>query len=138
MPAAYRVMNSWVTFFALGFFLTLPLWGPQMSTWEGMILPVTTKVDWVDVTPAADGVEFRFAYSKLRSCEFVNVVMEDAKGREVTLDLVDRLAPPPSTRLIGKQVSRLWHADIPTLDGVKLFFVHRCSPLWLTVTQGAP
>lgn len=104
---------------------------------EGALLPVTSKIEIVETRPSGTGLDVRFAYAKHRSCELVSTLLKRGE-QEIEFNPVLNSSSIPTTRLPGQQVSRLWHVDAPTLDGLEMWFPHRCSPLWLTATQVYP
>jgi len=124
----------WVLLLLLAF---LPVYGPYMVYAEGVLLPVTSKIEIVETRPSGTRLDVRFAYTKYRSCELVSTLLKRGE-QEIDFSPVLGNAAPPTTRLPDQQISRLWHVDAPTLDGLEMWFLHRCSPLWLTATQVMP
>lgn len=110
------------------------LWSPFMPTLEGKLFPVTSFITPIDVVASGSGLDFRFSYIKNRFCEYLGVTARDDTGHLIDFDTVVDTPVIPS-KLPGARTSRLWHLNSPTLDGISIFYVHRCSPLWLTVTQ---
>ena len=125
------------TFIMWALLIALPIYGPVMPAFEGLILPVTTKIGPVNPVVTNDGgLEFRFQYTKLRACEYLGT---EARLAGYHVDFYPAPGQQSSgTRTTGAQLSQLWHLSNPTLNGVTIFFTHRCSPLWLTQTMVYP
>lgn len=120
--------------------IAIPVYGPLMPSLEGDLLPVTTRLVLLDpVTleplvpvPDPDGwISLRFSYEKLRSCQYVGVEAQVA-GLRIEMEQAEGST---GTRLPGKQVSSVWRLHTASLRYLKIFFVHRCSPLWITITE---
>lgn len=136
MRPSYRVVHSaaiWVLLLLLAF---LPAYGPYMVYLEGALFPVTSKIDILSQQIEDDGLTIRFAYTKHRPCELVSASLRRGEN-EVGFYPVSS-SSAPVTRLPGRQISRLWFVESQSLTGIDMWFVHRCSPLWLTATQVYP
>lgn len=133
-----RLVNNWASLLTLLLLVFLPVYGPFMTTIEGQLWPVTSKVDIIEERSADDGTGMlvRFAYTKYRACELIGTTMTIGT-QEIGFAPVAG-SNPPVTRSPGRQISRLWHADTPTLEDVSLWFLHRCHIFWYTVTQVMP
>lgn len=141
MSRSYDIVNNigiWTLLAVLAF---LPVYGPWMAYAEGHFFPVTSKVSIIEERPAQGpdgGINIRFAYHKYRACEIVSTTMKRGE-QDVGFTPVNSDAnSAPTTRLPGQQISRLWHVDANSLEGLEMWFVHRCSLLWLTATQVLP
>lgn len=137
MPRAFKVIDNYAALLLLLLLVFLPVYGPYMVKIEGGIFPVTSKVTIVEQHPVDGGLDIRFVYSKIRTCELVGTSLQIG-GQEIGFDPVLNGISSPPTRLPGQQVSRLWHVATPTLKGAEMWFVHRCHFLWLTATQVLP
>lgn len=132
-----RLVNNWASLLMLFLLVFLPVYGPFMTTFEGQVWPVTSKIRIVEQHVDTDGgLIVRFAYTKYRFCELVGTTMTIG-NQEIGFAPVAG-SGAPTTRSPGLQVSRLWKVDSPTLDGVSLWFISRCHPFWLTLTQVMP
>lgn len=113
-------------------------YSPLMPTLEGMALPVTTKIEIVGgVERGWDGIDFRFAYTKLRNCELLGTDVRGPGGKFVYFYPLPQQGAP-QTRGLGPQVSNKWHLGADSLEGLQMTFIHRCQPLWVTVTKVWP
>ncbi len=126
----------WFLFWAA--LVALPIYGPIMPMIDGFILPVTTKISPVHPVVTDDGgLEFKFQYTKLRACEYLGTEAR-LSGYHVDFGLAPGQLQMGGTRSTGAQISQLWHLDNPTLQGVTIYFLHRCMPLWISQTQVYP
>ena len=132
-----RILGNWASVITLLAMLFLPVYGPVMSYIEGDWWPVTSKVTFIESKSTDEGFVTRFTYTKNRTCELAGVVMRRG-GADVEFSPIFKSSQVAQTRLPGEQVSRLWIAAIPNLDGTELLFVHRCHPFWVTVTRVYP
>lgn len=128
---------SWPITLLLLFFAMLPIWGPLMPPLDGMVWPVTDKVRFTNQVAVDGGLNVRMAYNKLRDCQIIGVSM-DNNGVPVDFEPVAGSIDTLSTRGTGPQISRLWFAGTDDLKGVRLRWIHRCNPLWETVTVAFP
>jgi hypothetical protein len=128
---------SWPVTLLLLFVALLPVYGPLMPPLEGQLLPVTTKVRFVNVTPAEGGLRVRMSYLKLRDCQIIGVSM-DKNSVPIEFEPVAGSVDTLSTRGTGPQISREWFAGTEDLDSVRLRWIHRCGPWWTTVTLAFP
>lgn len=133
--AAMRVTWSWPVTIILLVMGMLPLYGPLMPTIDGSLLPVTSKVQFVDVHPVEGGLSVRLQFKKLRDCEFLGVTA-DRDGVSVPFDPV--AGGLPITLPTGDRVSRPWLLGTTDLDGIRIRWVHRCNVYYTTVTVGYP
>ena len=76
-------------------------------------------------------------YVKNRDCEIVGLAL-DRHGVPIEMDPVQNSKNRLTTRGTGLQVSREWFIAADSLDDMRLRFIHRCNPLWLTVTVAYP
>ena len=132
MSLASKMIASWPSLALLILAVLLPVYGPFMAYAEGSWFPVTSPIAIVTSEPAKDGLDIRYSYTKYRNCEFVGVSAK-IDGTEVGFEPV--LSSPPGTRSTGQQISRLWHLDAPSLDGVRIYFTHRCHPFWIVAAK---
>jgi len=128
---------SWPAVLTLLFLAMLPIWGPLLPPIEGAVWPVTSKVSFVEQSSTQDGITTRMSYVKNRDCEIIGVSM-DRLGVPVEFQPVSGSLDKLSTRGTGPQISRQWFIGDTNLEGLRLRFLHRCSPLWITVTLAYP
>ncbi len=135
MSLASKALMYWPTLVLLTLASLLPVYGPFMVYVEGAVLPVTTKIRVLEPVLLEDGLalNFRYSYTKLRACEYVGV---EARLGADRIDF-DRVPGQPvvGTRGPGRQVSAMWRLAATSLNGVEIWFIHRCSFLWLTMTK---
>lgn len=141
MPPSHKLALdmtwSWPVTIALLIAILLPLYGPLMPPLEGALLPVTTKVHFINVRPTDGGLIVRMSYVKMRDCQILGVSMDKNDVPiefEPVVGSVDALA----TRGTGPQISREWFVGSDDLDGVRLRWIHRCNPFWQVVTVAYP
>lgn len=115
--------------------LMLPIYGPMLPTIEGGLWPVTGKVEFIGVTEVDGGVTARLKYTKYRDCEYLGASL-DANGMPVDFEPV--AGGEPITVGTGERLSRPFFIGTKDLAGLRLRWLHRCSPYWLTVTVGYP
>jgi hypothetical protein len=135
LHAAFLVTHNWIAILIIGLILLMPVYIPMLAQADGTMFPVTTNMSIVPPVVTADGggLNFRFGYTKARQCEYIGI---EAKYRGVHADFFPLPGqPPPGTRLVGTQLSQMFHLDAPDLDGLDIWTIHRCSPFWLTVTH---
>lgn len=117
--------------------MALPIYGPLLGPIEGYLAPVTSKVTFVDVREFEGGTVLRMSYTKLRNCEIVGVSL-DRFGAAIRFEPVADSKATLTTRGTGPQISREWFVDAKSLDGLRLRWFHRCSPLYVTETVAYP
>ena len=110
---------------------------PLMPPIDGTLAPVTSKVTFIEQRAVDNGLVVRMRYVKNRDCELVGVTM-DRHGVPIEFDPVAGSENRLTTRGTGLQVSREWFIGADKLDDIRLRFIHRCNPLWLTVTVVYP
>lgn len=128
---------SWPAVLTLLFLAMIPIWGPLTPPLEGQLLPVTTKVKFINTRPVEGGVILRMSYEKMRDCQILGVSM-DKNGVPIEFEPVAGSLDVLTTRGTGPQISREWFAGTDKLDDVRLRWVHRCNPLFTTVTLAFP
>lgn len=128
---------SWPAVFVMLILAMLPVWGPLLPPIEGHVWPVTSKVSFVSVEPADGGFVTRMSYSKLRDCEILGVSM-DKNGVPVEFEPINGSVDILLTRGTGPQISRQWFVGSDDTKSLRLRFVHRCNPLFTTVTVAYP
>lgn len=133
---AIGVTWSWPITVLLLLLILMPIYAPLMPTIEGNFSPVTGKVEFVDITPVPGGFVARMQYIKLRNCEYLGASLDKA-GTPIEFSPYNG-PPPTGTFPTGPQLSRPWFIGAANLDGLRLRWVHRCNPLWLTVTVAYP
>lgn len=128
------VLNNGPILVLLALLVFLPVYGPYMVAIEGRLLPVTSRIEFTETTPTPEGgLDVRFRYEKYRDCEYLNT---QVRLGEVDLEFDPVRGQRFSTvRPLGFNVSRLWHLNVTSLEGVQMWFVHRCHPFWITVTK---
>lgn len=120
---------------ALLLVLGFPFYATTFPRFDGWLFPVTSKVELLDVQPTDGGVTVRLAYTKLRDCEYLGSTM-DRDGMPV--DFYPVTGGQPTTLATGRHLSRPWFVGSADISGLHLRFVHRCNPLYLTVTDVYP
>lgn len=128
---------SWPAVIVLLVLAMLPIWGPLIPPIEGTILPVTSKVTFIQQVPVEGGMQLRMSYTKNRDCEILGESL-DSNGVPIEFEPIAGSTDNLVTRGTGPQISRLWFAGTDDLTHVRLRFVHRCSPFWTTVTIAFP
>lgn len=111
------------------------VFAPMMPEIDGRIFPVTTKVSFFDVKATEGGLAARMSFVKLRNCEFLGASL-DRDGQSIEFAPVS--GEDPLTIAAGERVSRPWFIGSDNVLGLRLRFVHRCSPLYTTVTLVYP
>lgn len=134
---AVNVTWTWPVVWMLLIAAMLPVWGPLLPPIDGALAPVTSKVTFVGVTRVEGGLTARMSYVKNRECEILGVSM-DRGGVPIEFSPVTGSSDRLVTRGTGPQISRVWFIGDDNLEGLRLRFVHRCSPLWITVTVAYP
>jgi hypothetical protein len=134
---ALSVTWTWPVVVSLLILAMLPVWGPLIPPLEGMIAPVTTKVTFIDQTPVEGGLNVRMAYVKMRDCEIIGVSL-DKNGVPIEFSPVSGSTDKLLTKGTGPQISRVWFVGNDSTNGLRLRFVHRCTPLWTVVTIAYP
>jgi hypothetical protein len=107
--------------------------GPSL---ESRLLPVTTHAVVTEEVEDATGVLFFVNFVKRRQCEFLGLAWYIG-ARRVPVDFTptdqQRVL---GTRPAGPQEAGPWHLPgVRTLEGTQAWALHRCHPLWLTVTE---
>ena len=134
---AINVTWTWPMVIILLVLSMLPAWGPLLPPLEGAILPVTTKVKFINVKPVDGGLAVRMSYQKLRDCQILGVSMDKNNVPiefEPLVGSVDTLV----TKGTGPQISREWFVGVDSVVGIRLRWIHRCGPWWTTVTVAFP
>lgn len=121
----------------LGLTLIPLLW--QVGPWlEHRFFPVVEDVEIHDPTVTEDGVSFFVSFEKVRQCEFVGVAWYSGAVR-VGVEFAPGHNLYPATRPEGDQFAGPWLVrDVSTLEGTRAAAIHRCHPLWQTVSQFYP
>jgi len=132
MSLAIKSMTAWPMMVLLALVALLPLYGPWFPPIEGALFPVTSKITVGEAVAHDGSMLFRFSYEKYRTCEIVGVEAT-INGKPVDFGRADDT--PPGTRIPGDQTSRVWRLGSPSLDGLAVFFIHRCHPYWITITK---
>jgi hypothetical protein len=128
---------SWPAVLVLLVLAMLPIWGPLLPPLEGAIAPVTSKVTFIQQTPAEGGMTVRMSYTKLRDCEILGVSL-DRNGVPIEFVPISGSVDTLVTRGTGPQISRQWFIGSDNLDGLRLRWIHRCNPLFTTITIAYP
>ena len=118
-------------------FAMLPVWGPLIPPIEGAVWPVTSKVTFVDQTAVSGGLKARMSFTKLRNCEIVGLSL-DKNNVPIEFEPITGYIGSLVTRGTGPQITRFWFIGADSIDGMRLRFIHRCNPLWTTVTVVFP
>jgi hypothetical protein len=107
--------------------------GPHV---EGWLWPVTGRAVIESEEPGAGSVTFDVAFEKWRACEFLGLAWYDG-DRRIAVRFPGRPAGQGGSpsRPVGDQVSAGWRLDgVERLAGTRAVALHRCHPLWITVT----
>ena len=134
---AINVTWTWPVTIGMLVLVMIPIWGPLMPPLEGAVWPVTSKVVFVDQQITEDGRLVRMSYTKNRDCEIIGVSM-DRVGTPIDFEPVAGSLDALVTRGTGPQISRQWFVGDRSIEGLRLRFLHRCSPWWTTVTVAFP
>lgn len=134
---AIHVTWTWPAVIVLFVLAMLPIYGPLLPPLEGAVWPVTSKVSFVNAAPTEGGLTARMSYTKLRDCEIIGVSL-DRNGVPIEFEPVAGSLEALTTRGTGPQISRQWFIGADSTDGLRLRFIHRCSPWWMTVTIAFP
>lgn len=132
-----NVTWTWPVVICLLVLAMIPIWGPLMPPLDGTVWPVTSKVTFVDQQPTEGGLLARMSYTKNRDCEIIGVSLDRA-GVPIEFEPVAGSLEALTTRGTGPQISRQWFIGADSTDGLRLRFIHRCSPWWMTVTIAFP
>lgn len=128
---------TWPVTIILLIIAMIPVYGPLMPPIDGALWPVTSKVTFIEQRATEGGVIIRMRYVKNRDCELAGLAL-DRHGVPIEMDPVQNSENRLTTRGTGLQVSREWFIAADSLDDMRLRFIHRCNPLWLTVTVAYP
>jgi len=128
---------TWPAIISMLVLVMIPVWGPLMPPLEGQVLPVTTKVKFINPRPVDGGTHVRMSYVKLRDCQILGVSM-DKNGVPIEFEPVATSVDSLVTRGTGPQISREWFVGADSTEGVRLRWVHRCGPWWTTITVAYP
>ena len=137
-PSARAAMSftwSWPGTLILLAAVMFIMWTPVMPTADGLLFPVTSQIKFIDVKPVEGGLSVRMDFIKLRDCQYLGVAA-DREGIPIQFEPI--AGDEPMTLPTGQRVSRPWFLGTEHLDGLRLRWAHRCSPFWITVTQGYP
>ena len=128
---------TWPVMIVLLIIAMIPVYGPLMPPIDGTLAPVTSKITFIEQRAVDNGLVARMRYTKNRDCEIVGVAM-DRHGIPIEFEPIAGSENRLTTRGTGLQVSREWFIGADKLDDIRLRFIHRCNPLWLTVTVVYP
>lgn len=136
MSAVTKLAASWPSLLLLAMFSLLPVYGPFVGKLEGRFWPVTSPMSIVSIDPSGNGINVSYTVTKYRFCEIV--------GYSASVSGVDTLVTPiienwhfPMQGL-GLSPQRALHLSVSSLTGVEILAIHRCNPLYLTVTKIYP
>lgn len=132
-----RVLSKSGLAVALSLALTPALFsvGPEIET---RFFPVVENVQVENVTKVEEGVAFYVSFRKIRQCEFVGVAWYMGPER-VGVEFAPGHNLYPKTRPVGDQYAGPWMVrNIQSLEETRAFSVHRCHPLWETVSPFYP
>ena len=108
--------------------------GPLLET---RFFPVVRDADITSERPVEPDVIFTIRFGKVRQCEFIGLAwyQDDVRLRVDFHPDVD-VQPPAQTRPTGQQHAGPWRLrGVERLDGTRAFTLHRCHPLWLTISH---
>lgn len=132
MRKAWKLAGIRAVFFLFwALIMAIPVYGPFMGGLEGRFFPVTGNVVMKTLRHVDGGLIISYSFTKYRQCEFVGMSAEK-KNNQIAFFPLHRTY----THGVGEgQDSGLWHLGAIGLDGVSLFMIHRCTPMWLTITK---
>ncbi|KIT17285.1 hypothetical protein [Jannaschia aquimarina] len=108
--------------------------GPKV---ERAFFPVVEGAELLAPERLGPDYRFRLRFRKLRQCEFLGLSWFDGE-RRLTLEpeRVDRSLPDGRTLPTGdRQVGPFRVRERDGLTGTRAFTLHRCHPLWVTITD---
>ncbi|WP_127523561.1 hypothetical protein [Mesorhizobium sp. Z1-4] len=118
--------------------IAIPLLWPLGPRIEGFLLPVTGKVQVSKVEQRSEGLAFFVKFTKRRQCEFEAIIWYEGPVR-LTLTFEPEAEQQHRTRPVGDQYIGPWLLNgVSDLDGVVAYVLHRCHPLWMTLTRFYP
>lgn len=132
MSRATRALASWPALLGLLLVALLPVYGPFMAYIEGAYLPVTSRATILSVKTDGNGIDITYSYTKLRACELSGFQAKVNGVDAIITQIGDGIG---QTFGIGPVPSRQLRLIAPSLDGVEMWVLERCSPLWLTATK---
>lgn len=130
-----RVVWTWPGATTLLILVMVIIFWPLMPVLEGWAFPVTGKISFVDVVQTDGGLSARMKFNKFRDCEFLGV-SADRDDVPIAMDPIH--GGFPITLPTGQRLSRPWLIGTDSLEGIRVRWVHRCSPYWTTITMGYP
>ena len=136
--AALSITWTWPTMVLLLILGMTPLVAPMMPQIDGHLFPVTSKVQFVNVKEVEGGLTVQMQYEKLRDCEYLGTTLTSSDGLPIPFAPAAVNASQPDTKATGQQLSRRWLVGASSLEGVRLRWVHRCQPFWITITDAYP
>lgn len=136
---AISVAWTWPVVIVLLIFAMVPIWAPIIPPLAGLIAPVTGKVTFIEQTPVEGGLTTRMSYYKNLDCELLSGgVSVDRDGVPVLFEPVNGSLKTLVTKGTGPQISQLWFLGDSSTEGLRLRWIHRCNPYFLTVTVAYP
>jgi hypothetical protein len=143
-----RTIN-WLAAMSLAFIIaivTVFALSPALARLEPMLFPVTTRLEIrQEAVRIEDGIiEFYVKFDKKRQCDFLGIAWYRGDERLV-LKFEASSSLSPATRIVGPQFTGPWQLSAPsgfapltTMKGTKARVLHRCHPIWTTITQIYP
>lgn len=104
---------------------------------EKRYFPVVNRVEVSDVVPMDDRVAFHVRFLKRRQCEFISLAWYSGDMR-MPIDFGPYASAGGSngTRPSGWQHAGPWALlGVESLRGTRAFVLHRCHPLWITISE---
>ena len=104
---------------------------------ESRFFPVLRNMEVLTERVDEIGVVFDLAFEKVRFCDFVDLVWFRGPV-QLELDYRPDLEGPvrPQNRLVGEHITGPWRVrGVSSLAEAQVFAIHRCHPLWNTVTH---
>lgn len=134
---AISVAWTWPVVIILLVFAMVPIWAPIIPPLAGLIAPVTGKVTFIEQTPVEGGMHTRMSYYKNFDCTIEGVSL-DRNGVPIIFEPVVGSLKTLTTKGTGPQISQLWFIGDDKIEGLRLRWIHRCNPYFLTVTIAFP
>jgi hypothetical protein len=117
--------------------LTLFLALPWFATFESIVFPIVSKMQFVQSKPVEEGLEVYVQFEKYRSCEFIGITFKQGYDR-IRVDFPAEDENQPKSRPKGEWVTGPWVLHTGSLEGIEVVVEHRCHLLWPVFTQLYP
>ena len=118
--------------------MAIPILWPAGAWVEKTFFPVIRNVEITAVHPAQNGIMIELTFDKVRSCEFLGVVWYNGPLR-VGVERNPNSPRYPKVLAEGPQAAGPWLIrNVSDLEGTHAITVHRCHPLWETISHFYP